>query len=124
MGVVASHAVFRDRRMLISERPAILCMAAQAELIYVRRLQIVSRRPAMGVMAIHTAHLAFTHRVVIWHAHLRSLCRMTFQASVVGLRPGAEHHVVSGDTAPAARAPCVEVSKLTGLSLASLSAWE
>ena len=59
MGGVAIHAVFRDRGVLVGKRPAILCVATQAELIGIRRPQIVAGRPAMWIMAINTAHFAF-----------------------------------------------------------------
>ena len=93
MNGVADQAVFRHRRMLVSKRPAILRMAAQAELIHVRRQKIVPRRPAMRIMTILTAHLAFAQRVMIRHAELGTLALVTLDASVVGLGPGPQYHV-------------------------------
>jgi hypothetical protein len=56
---VADQAILRHRRMLVHVRPAVLRMAAKAELIYVRQAQIIARRAAVWVMAIHTSHLGF-----------------------------------------------------------------
>jgi len=79
--------------MLIREWPAILCMATQTELVDVRRSQIVARWSAMGIMAVHTAHLAFPHGVVIGQAELRALGLVTLETGVVCSRPGAQNHV-------------------------------
>src|SRR5271157_4251016 len=71
--------------MLIRIWPAILRMAAQAKLVHIGGPQIVPSGPAMRIVAIHTAHLAFAQRMMIRHAELRALGRVTFQAGVVGL---------------------------------------
>ena len=96
MGRVAQHAVFRHRGMLISVRPAILRMAAEAELVHVRGSQIVATRPAMGIVAIHAANLALAQRVMIRHAKLRALGRVTLQAGVVGFPHRPHDHIGFG----------------------------
>ena len=83
MGRVAAEAVFRYRRMLVSEGTAILCVAAQAKLVHVRRAQVMSRSSSVRVVAIGTTHFAFAQRVVVRHAHLRTLRLMTAQTSFV-----------------------------------------
>lgn len=93
MGVVARHAVFCYRWMLICKWAAILGMAAQTELVDVRRLQVIAGWSAMSIMAIHAAHLAFAKRVVVWHAHLRGLGRVTFKAGIICLRHGPDYRV-------------------------------
>ena len=90
---MANQAVFRDRRMLISKRPAILRVAAQTELVLVGGLEIAAVGPAMGIVTIDTAHFAFAQRVMIRHAQLRIFRGMTLQAGFIGL-PSRAYHVI------------------------------
>src|ERR1700687_6360831 len=87
MGGVTSHAVFCDWGVLVGKRPAILRMTAQAELIHVRCPQVVTTGATMRVVAVCTAHLSFTQRVVVGQAQFSALALVTFQASIIGLPP-------------------------------------
>lgn len=90
---VAGHAVFGDRRMLVGKRSAILCVAAEAELICVRGAKIVSAGSSMRIMAVGALHLSFAQRVMVWHAHLRPLALVASQAGVIGLPVGLDNRL-------------------------------
>jgi hypothetical protein len=85
MGGVTSHAIFRDRGMLIGKWAAILRMATQTELIHVRRPQVVTGRSAMWIVAVGTTHLSFPEWMVIRQAHFSPLALVTTQASIIAL---------------------------------------
>jgi hypothetical protein len=60
-------------------------MTAQTELIHVRCPQVVTSGSTMRVVAVGTAHLSFTQRVVVGQAHFSALALVTFQTSIIGL---------------------------------------
>jgi hypothetical protein len=74
---VAKHAIFRHRRMLVGEWPAILCMATQTELIGIGHAQVVPGRPTVRIVAISATHLSFAQRMVVGQAHLTPLGLVT-----------------------------------------------
>lgn len=88
MSTVATEATLRHGRMLIGKWSAVLCVAAQAELVHVCGSQIMARCSTVRVVAIGAAHLAFAQRVMIGHAHLRPLRLVTAQAGFIRHRPG------------------------------------
>lgn len=85
VSTVASHAVFRDRGMLIGKRSPILRMATQAELIRICRAQIVSGGPSMWIVAIGATHLPFAQRMMVRQTHLAALRLVAPQAGIIGL---------------------------------------
>src|SRR5438270_5904671 len=85
MSRVTDHAVLGHRGMLISKRPAILCMAAKAKLIGARRAQVVTAHAAVRIVTVGATHLALAQRVMIGQAHFPTLGLMTLQTSVIGL---------------------------------------
>ena len=56
---MAEHAILTDGRMLISERAAILRVAAQAKFVGVGSSQVLAAGAAMRIVAIGAAHLSF-----------------------------------------------------------------
>ena len=83
--------------MLVGKRATILCVAAQTELIHVRRPQIVARRATVRIVAIGTTHFSFAQRMMIGHADLRAFSLVTLQASIVRLPAGLHHGFGFGD---------------------------
>jgi len=92
---VALQAVLIHRRVLIGKGPLILGMALEAELVCIRRGQIVARTAAMGIVAIHAGHLAFADRVMIGQAALCLLFLMALQALVVQRGAGLQRPPLS-----------------------------
>ncbi len=88
VGRVAAHAVLGHRRMLVSERSAILRVATEAQLVRRRGAQIVARRSTMWVVAVRTTHFSFAQRVVVGQAHLSALGLVTSEAGIIGLPAG------------------------------------
>ena len=78
--------------MLVGEWATILRMAAQTELITIRRTQIVAGRASVGVMAICATHLPFPQRMVVRQAHLAALGLVTAQASIIRLPARLHDH--------------------------------
>ena len=77
------QAVLVHRRVLIGVGPLILGMALKAELVCVRRVQIVAGTAAVGIMAVDAGHLAFADRMMIWKVTLCLLLLVALEAFVV-----------------------------------------
>jgi hypothetical protein len=66
--------------MLVGERPAILRMATQAELVYVCRLQIVTGCSTVCIVAVDAAHFAFAQWMMVRHTELRPFGLVALEA--------------------------------------------
>src|SRR5579864_32228 len=69
--------------MLVGERPLVLCVALQAEIVRTGGLQIISGIAAMRIMAVDTGHLGLADRVMVREIGLSVLLFVTAHALLV-----------------------------------------